>query len=145
VARSSIVARMTKIQIAIRTRTPTLIHRLAMNRRSRRAMETVGTNKTARVGRGLRASHVLKSGKVTAEECLRYSLSLPVSVVITGCERKEVLDQAIGVASSFKPLTQEERQELLARTREAAASGKFEPFKTTSAFDSTAPNPSWLG
>jgi aryl-alcohol dehydrogenase-like predicted oxidoreductase len=90
-------------------------------------------------------SHVLKSGKVTAEECLRYSLSLPVSVVITGCERMEVLDQAIRMAGSFIPLTQEERQELLARTRDAAMSGKFEPFKTTSTFDSTALNPSWLG
>jgi len=49
----------------------------------------------------------------------------PASVVITGCERMEVLDQAIRVAGSFIPLTQEQRQELLARTREAAASGKF--------------------
>jgi aryl-alcohol dehydrogenase-like predicted oxidoreductase len=90
-------------------------------------------------------SHVLKSGKVTAEECLQYSLSLPVSVVITGCERMEILDQAVRVASSFRPLSQDERRELLARTREAAVSGKFEPFKTTSTFDSTALNPSWLG
>jgi hypothetical protein len=29
-------------------------------------------------------SHVLKSGKVTAIECLRYSLSLPVSVADSG-------------------------------------------------------------
>jgi aryl-alcohol dehydrogenase-like predicted oxidoreductase len=90
-------------------------------------------------------SHVLKSGRVTPEECLRYSLSLPVSVVITGCERLEILDQAIRVAASFKPLTQELRQELLARTREAAMTGKFEPFKTTPTFDSTALNPAWLG
>lgn len=90
-------------------------------------------------------SHVLKSGKVTVEECLQYSLSLPVSVVITGCERMEILDQAVRVASSFRPLSQDERRELLARTREAAVSGKFESFKTTSTFDSTALNPSWLG
>jgi hypothetical protein len=86
------------------------------------------------------ASHVLNSGRVTAEECLRYSLTLPISVVITGCERMQILDQAVRVVSSFVPLTQEERQELLARTHEAAVSGRVEPFKTTSMFDSTALN-----
>ena len=34
---------------------------------------------------------------------------------------------------------------LLARTREPAARGELEPFKTTSIFDATAMNPSWLG
>jgi hypothetical protein len=35
--------------------------------------------------------------------------------------------------------------ELLARTREVAMSGKYEPFKTSSIFDGTAENPEWLG
>jgi aryl-alcohol dehydrogenase-like predicted oxidoreductase len=90
-------------------------------------------------------SHVLKSGRVTPVECLRYSLSLPVSVVITGCERMEILDQAINVAQSFKPLTQTERTALLAKTRSAAMTGEYEPFKTTAMFDGTARNPAWLG
>jgi len=89
--------------------------------------------------------NVLKSGKVTPMECLQYSLSLPVSVVITGCERMEILDQAIKVASSFKPLSREQAAAILAKTREAAMTGKFEPFKTTSMFDGTAHNPAWLG
>jgi predicted aldo/keto reductase-like oxidoreductase len=89
--------------------------------------------------------HVLKSGKVTAVECLRYSLSLPVSVVITGCEHMEILDQAIQVAQSFKPLSQAEKNGLLARTREAAMTGDYEPFKTSRMFDGTAQNPAWLG
>jgi aryl-alcohol dehydrogenase-like predicted oxidoreductase len=89
--------------------------------------------------------NVLKSGTVTAVECLRYSLSLPVSVVITGCERMEILDQAIEVARSFKPLSQGQRIELLARTRDAAMTGNYEPFKTATMFDGTAQNPAWLG
>jgi predicted aldo/keto reductase-like oxidoreductase len=89
--------------------------------------------------------HVLKSGKVTPVECLQYSLSLPVSVVITGCERMEILDQAIHLAGSFKPMTHVQKTGLLAKTREAAMSGEFEPFKTTSMFDGTAMNPAWLG
>jgi aryl-alcohol dehydrogenase-like predicted oxidoreductase len=90
-------------------------------------------------------SHVLKSGKVTPIECLRYSLSLPVSVLITGCERMEILDQAIQVARSFTPMSPAQRTALLNKTREAAATGQFEPFKTTTTFDSTAQNPAWLG
>jgi hypothetical protein len=89
--------------------------------------------------------HVLKSGKVTAVECLRYSLSLPVSVVITGCEHMEILDQAIDVARSFKPLSGAQKTALLARTQDAAMTGDYEPFKTSSMFDGTAQHPAWLG
>jgi hypothetical protein len=89
--------------------------------------------------------HVLKSGKVTAIECLRYSLSLPVSVVITGCEHMEILDQAIKVARSFKPLSQTQKTALLARTEDAAMTGDYEPFKTSQMFDGTAQHPAWLG
>jgi predicted aldo/keto reductase-like oxidoreductase len=89
--------------------------------------------------------NVLKSGKVTPAECLRYALSLPTSVVITGCERMAILDQAFEVARSFKPLTSSELAALVAKTKESAMTGKFEPFKTTSGFDGTAHNPQWLG
>jgi aryl-alcohol dehydrogenase-like predicted oxidoreductase len=90
-------------------------------------------------------SHILKSGAVTALECLHYALTLPTSVVITGCESMDRLDQAIQAAESFRPLTNEQVTKLLARTQPYAGSGTYEPFKTTSAFDSTAQNPAWLG
>jgi aryl-alcohol dehydrogenase-like predicted oxidoreductase len=89
--------------------------------------------------------HALKSGVVTAPECLRYALSLPTSVVITGIDSNELLDQAIKAAREFTPLTDEERRELLARTAPPAATGKWEPFKTTNQYDATAQNPAWLG
>ena len=38
---------------------------------------------------------ILKSGTATPVECLHYALSLPTSVVITGCDSMEVLDQAL--------------------------------------------------
>jgi aryl-alcohol dehydrogenase-like predicted oxidoreductase len=90
-------------------------------------------------------SHLLKSGAVTALECLHYALTLPTSVVITGCESMDRLDQAVDAVESFRPLTNEQVTKLLARTQPFATSGKYEPFKTTSAFDSTARNPDWLG
>lgn len=87
---------------------------------------------------------ILESGSATAPECLRYAMSAPTSVVITGCETIGVLKQAIAVAWGFKALTDAERQALLARTAEAAANGRFEPFKTSQQFDGTSQNPRWL-
>lgn len=66
-------------------------------------------------------------------------------MVITGIDSIEILDQAFAAADSFQPLTKGQRNELLAKTSEAAADGKFEPCKTSSIFDGTAENPEWLG
>ena len=87
---------------------------------------------------------ILKSGLVQAEECLRYALSLPTSVVITGIDSKEVLTQALRVARTFKPLSADERTSLLARTAPAAQDGKHELFKTAQKYDGTEKNPKWL-
>ena len=88
---------------------------------------------------------LLTSKTVTPVECLHYALSLPTSVVITGIDSIEILDQAFAAAESFHPLSDDERDSLLRKTRAAAAKGQFEPFKTSSIFDSTADNPEWLG
>jgi predicted aldo/keto reductase-like oxidoreductase len=88
---------------------------------------------------------ILKSHTATAVECLRYALNLPTSVVITGCDSMAVLEQALEVMRTFRPMSAAEVQGLLARTRTAASHGEFEPFKTTSIFDSTATHPDWLG
>ena len=88
---------------------------------------------------------ILKSGTVTAIECLHYALSLPTSVVITGIESLQRLDQAFDAARTFRPMSEAERTALLAKTAKAASRGEFELFKTTSIFDATATNPAWLG
>src|SRR5580698_2342855 len=89
--------------------------------------------------------HVLKCSDVTAMECLHYALTLPTSVVITGCETMERLDQAIQAADTFRPLTNEQVTQLLAKTQPFADAGKCEPFKITAEYDSTAKNPAWMG
>jgi predicted aldo/keto reductase-like oxidoreductase len=88
---------------------------------------------------------LLKSGKVNAIECLRYALSLPTSVVITGCESMKDVQQAIDLGRNFKPLTESERAALLGKTAEVAKNGQFELYKTSTQFDGTANNPQWLG
>jgi aryl-alcohol dehydrogenase-like predicted oxidoreductase len=97
------------------------------------AMKTFGDN------------FILKSNTVQPLEALRYTLSQPVSVVITGIDSPAVLDQAFEAVKNFKPMNETEMASLLARTSEAAATGKFELFKTTSHFDGTAKNPQYLG
>jgi aryl-alcohol dehydrogenase-like predicted oxidoreductase len=84
-------------------------------------------------------------GLATGIECLHYALSLPTSVVITGISDAKTLDQALEAARTFKPLTQSQLSALLAKTREAALSGKLETFKTTTRQDGTAHNPQWMG
>ena len=86
-----------------------------------------------------------QNGIATAIECLHYSLSLPTSVVINGCDSLERLDQAFQAARTFQPLTKEQVSALVERTRAAALSGKFEQFKTTARFDGTARHPEWMG
>jgi predicted aldo/keto reductase-like oxidoreductase len=88
---------------------------------------------------------ILKSKTVTPIECLHYALNLPTSVVITGIDSMEILNQAFEAVRTFRPLTQPQRSALLKKTAKAASKGEFELFKTTSIFDSTATNPKWLG
>jgi aryl-alcohol dehydrogenase-like predicted oxidoreductase len=88
---------------------------------------------------------LLKSNTATPIECLHYALNLPTSVVITGMDSMEILDQAFEAVRTFHPLSEEELDALLTKTAQAAATGRYEPFKTTSIFDSTAQNPQWLG
>jgi predicted aldo/keto reductase-like oxidoreductase len=88
---------------------------------------------------------LLKSGKISAVDCLRYALSLPTSVVITGCESVADLQQAIALGRKFQPLSETERAALLSKTAEAARNGQFELYKTSTQFDGTTHNPQWLG
>jgi aryl-alcohol dehydrogenase-like predicted oxidoreductase len=88
---------------------------------------------------------LLQSETVTPIECLHYALNLPTSVVITGMDTMEILEQAFRAVETFQPFTQEQLARLLAKTQAAAATGRFEPFKTTSIFDGTAQHPEWLG
>jgi uncharacterized protein len=82
---------------------------------------------------------------VTPQECWRYALSLPTSVVITGCDSMPVLEAALDAARTFTPLTGDERKALLARTASAAKGGTHELYKTSQHFDGTAQHPEWLG
>src|SRR3954469_5159 len=88
---------------------------------------------------------ILNSKTATPVECLHYAMNLPTSVVITGCDSLEILQQALRAARTFKPMASGEVSKLLAKTAPAASKGEFEQYKTTHNFDGTYHNPQWLG
>jgi aryl-alcohol dehydrogenase-like predicted oxidoreductase len=87
---------------------------------------------------------ILESKTATAQECLRYAMNLPTSVMITGCDSMGILDQAIDAAIHFQPMSDAEVQALLDKTRVLAEGGKYERFKSSDYFDSTTKHPHWL-
>ena len=88
---------------------------------------------------------ILQSNTVSPIDCLHYAMNLPTSVVITGVDSMEILDQAFEAARTFRPMSKAQVKSLLAKTSKAAARGEFELFKTTSIYDGTATHPAWLG
>jgi len=91
------------------------------------------------------AGLILESGAASAIDCLRYAMSVPgVSVTITGCDSIGVLEQALWLGTTFKPMPDDERTKLLAKTVPQAKDGKWEQFKTTGQFDGTEQNKRWL-
>ena len=88
---------------------------------------------------------ILKSGVVEPIDCLHYSLNVPVSVLITGINSQMLLDQAFAAIKSFKPMSESEVASLISKSEASAINGKYELFKTTAHFDTTARHPDWLG
>jgi aryl-alcohol dehydrogenase-like predicted oxidoreductase len=88
---------------------------------------------------------ILKSNTVQPIEALHYSLNLPVSVLITGIENQQIMDQAFDAVKTFRPMDEQQVAMLIAKTQKAALTGEFELFKTSAHFDATAKNPEWLG
>lgn len=93
----------------------------------------------------LASGAIFDTKTVTAAECLHYALTLPTSVVITGCETVDRVKQALEIAKNFKPLTEEQVAAILKKTEQAAAKGKHEKFKTATEYDTTAKHPEYLG
>jgi diketogulonate reductase-like aldo/keto reductase len=88
---------------------------------------------------------ILESNVATPIEMLQYPMSLPISLQVTGIDSLRILQQALEAVRTFKPLTQDQRNALLARTASVAATGDTERYKTSHHFDGTIQNPQWLG
>ena len=56
---------------------------------------------------------VLRSRRRRRIELLHLSMTRPVSVVITGMDKMEILDQALEAVRTFKPMTPEQAKALI--------------------------------
>ena len=74
---------------------------------------------------------MIKKKAVTAEEALRYAMSLPVTSTVSGIDSMRVLKQNVKVASGFTPMSPREMEALRKRVRGQAADGRFEMYKTS--------------
>lgn len=78
----------------------------------------------------------IKHGVVTAEEALRYAMSLPgVTTTISGVDSLDVLHQNLRIAQNFTPMTEPEMNELRDRCKPDAADGRYELYKLSLKFD----------
>jgi aryl-alcohol dehydrogenase-like predicted oxidoreductase len=77
----------------------------------------------------------VKRNVVTAEEALRYAMSLPVATTISGIDSMRVLRQNVRVAAGFKPMSRRQMDALRKRVRGEAEDGRFELYKTTAAHE----------
>jgi uncharacterized protein len=77
----------------------------------------------------------IKSGVITAEEGLRYAMSLPVATTITGMDSLGVLRQNLQIAQNFTPFSESEMQALRERCKPEAADGRYELYKLSLKFD----------
>jgi len=63
----------------------------------------------------LAMGNIVTHGAATVEECLRYAWSLPISVLVSGCDSPEHVTLNVAAAQSFQPMTDAERETLVAR------------------------------
>jgi len=73
----------------------------------------------------------VKKRVVSAEESLRYAMSLPVTTTVSGIDSMRVLRQNIKIADEFKPMSERQMARLRRRVHEEASDGRYELYKTT--------------
>jgi aryl-alcohol dehydrogenase-like predicted oxidoreductase len=96
---------------------------------NRRGMAALGMKSLGGSG------EMVRHGAISAEEGLRYAMSLPVATTISGVDSMQVLDQNLKTAVNFQPMAANEMHALRERTRVFAADGRFELFKISTKYD----------
>lgn len=87
------------------------------------------------LGGGSPRGRIPTQAGVSAEDCIRYALTVPVSSLVVGIQSMEDLQQDVAIARNFRPMTQSEKSVILSRIREEGSDGRHELFKSTNAYD----------
>ena len=81
------------------------------------------------------SGELVREGAVIVTIGLRYAMSLPVAVTISGIDSLSVLHQNLEVARGFQPFSAAEMQTIRDGCRFDASDGHMELFKTTKIYD----------
>ena len=73
----------------------------------------------------------VKKGAISAKDALRYAMSLPVSVTVSGIDSAKVLRQNVSVARGFVPLSATAMDRLRKQAAPHSLDGRFELYKTS--------------
>lgn len=79
--------------------------------------------------KSLAAGNIFKTD-ISVDEAIRYSLSMPISTLVSGIDSFEVLEQNLEIARDFEPYSDEEMEELRNRFKDEAYKGQYEYYKT---------------
>jgi predicted aldo/keto reductase-like oxidoreductase len=79
--------------------------------------------------KSLAGGGILRTASLRPEECIRYSLSQPIATLVSGMDSMEVLKKNLIVASNLSPMTQQEKNALLDRSKPYAKNTEYEWYK----------------
>lgn len=79
---------------------------------------------------GAQDGRIPRETGVSAAECRRYALSLPVTSLVCGIASRENLRQDLEIARTFRPMAAAEAATILAKTEPLAKDGRIEAYKT---------------
>lgn len=81
------------------------------------------------------SGEMIRKGAFTPAQGLRYAMSLPVTVTISGMNTIDVLEQNLKIVQNFEPMSKTEMADLRERCKFEAADGHLELFKTSVKYD----------
>ena len=73
--------------------------------------------------------NITKNRIATIPECLRFAWSHDVDTVVSGVETVQQLEENVLACKTFRPMSKEEQEELLARTRKGPFGPQVEDYK----------------
>jgi predicted aldo/keto reductase-like oxidoreductase len=79
--------------------------------------------------KSLAGGELLKTG-IYAQDAIRYALSLPIDSLVSGMDSTELLAKNLETARNWAPLSDKEKEKLLAQAAPFAADGHLEQYKT---------------
>ena len=80
-------------------------------------------------------ARMIKQKKVTPKEALTYTMSLPITTLVSGIDTPKVLKQNVDIARRFRPMTDDQRARLRKRVAPLAADGRYELYKISALFE----------